>query len=135
MTVIVCVDEQGGILFNRRRVSSDRAVISDLLKQIGTQTLCMRAYSAKLFPARTNIRISENCLADVNREEVLFLEDAAPERLLDKADRVILYCWNRLYPSDVRFPMDWLLSCGRLESAVDFEGNSHSQITREVYVL
>ena len=99
MTVVVCVDEQGGILFNHRRVSSDRAAIGNLLEYIGDMPLYMSQYSS------------------------------------NKVQRLIVYRWNRLYPSDVQFPLEYLSGKCKLESSFDFAGNSHERITREVYVL
>ena len=135
MTIVVCIDDQGGILFNHRRVSADCAVISDLMELAGEQTICMRPYSAKLFPVQGSIRVTEQYLSDTCPGEILFLEDAVPENLMTNAKKLIVYRWNRLYPSDVRFPLDLLQRLGKPESSVDFRGNSHSKITREVYVL
>ena len=135
MTVVVCVDTQGGVLFNKRRVSSDRLLIADLLEQVGNQRICLRSYTANLFPEGINLHITENCIEDVQQDEVLFLEEAAPGDLLAKAEKVILYHWNRTYPSDVRFPVEALKRSGEMIDSVDFSGNSHERITREVYVL
>jgi len=49
----------------------------------------------------------------------------------DRVEAVILYRWNRTYPADLRF--DWTPSDFYLESAVEFPGNSHEKITREIY--
>lgn len=134
MTIVVCMDIQGGVLFNKRRVSSDRLLIDDLLQLIAGQRICLRPNTAKLFPAEANLRITETCVDDVLQDEVLFLEEAVSDHLLNNADKLILYHWNRAYPSDVRFPKETLSDRWKLESSVDFSGNSHERITREVYV-
>lgn len=135
MTVVVCVDDRGGILFNQRRVSSDRKVIADMIELFGQRRIRMRPYSAKLFQGCGPVSVSDDYLTDANREDVVFLEDAVPEGLLSRADRLVLYRWNRLYPSDVRFPAEQLSALGNLSSAVEFKGHSHDRITREVYLL
>lgn len=135
MTIVVCVDNKGGILFNRRRVSSDRMVTADIISLAGNKKIYIRSYSATLFPGDAPVCVSENYLMEVKPGEILFLEDFASEELLEKAEKCILYRWNRNYPSDVRFPVDWLLNRGRLESVVEFPGHSHERITREVYIL
>ena len=135
MTIIVCVDDKGGVLFNRRRVSSDRAVTADIISLAGDKKIYMRPYSVKLFPDDSYTNVSENYLKEAKPDDVLFLEDTASEELLESAGKCILYRWNRSYPSDVRFPVDQLLERGRLESATEFQGHSHERITREVYIL
>ena len=50
MKLIVCVDDCGGVLFNRRRVSSDRLVITDIMAYVGESRLLASEYSMKLFP-------------------------------------------------------------------------------------
>lgn len=135
MTVIVCVDDQDAILFNRRRVSSDRAVVSDLLKLVGQRTLRIREYSRKLFPENTAVYVADDYLTGAGDGDYVFLEEPFADTLWDKAKSIVVYHWNRLYPSDVKFPLNDLRSRGRLESSVTFAGNSHSEITREVYTL
>ena len=135
MTVYVCVDDQGGILFNNRRVSSDRVVIRDVLQQCASQPLRMRPYSAKLFPENSAVMVDDAYLKDAKQNDHVFLEDAASADLFGKAKRIVVYHWNRLYPSDVKFPLNQLRKLGKLESSADFSGHSHDKITREVYSL
>lgn len=135
MTIIVCIDDYGGMLFNRRRVSSDRAVIADILEYADGRPLWLRAYSQKLFPDNSSLRVCDTELTDAGPEELVFLEEAPRDELLKKAARIVVYYWNRHYPSDVKFPIAQLQSVGKLESTVEFAGYSHSKITREVYAL
>ena len=63
-----------------------------------------------------------------------FLENRDPEALLPLADRVVIYRWNRHYPSDVRWegnPADYGFT---LAEVMEFPGKSHETITTEVYV-
>ena len=50
---------------------------------------------------------------------------------VDRLDRLIVYRWNRHYPSDVRFPLE--LADFTLQSSTEFRGSSHDLITREEY--
>ncbi len=50
---------------------------------------------------------------------------------VDRLDRLIVYRWNRHYPSDVRFPPE--LADFTLQSSTEFRGSSHDLITREEY--
>ena len=47
-------------------------------------------------------------------------------------ESVILYKWNRRYPSDTKFDLD--LNGWTLISTTDFPGSSHEKITEEVYI-
>lgn len=135
MTAIVCIDAQGGMLFNQRRVSSDREVVADIMNIFGDSVIYMRSSSAKLFEEHENVRICDNCLEEAGTDGVCFLEADVADAVLKKADRIVLYHWNRSYPSDVKFPLAKLHSMGKLLSSEDFKGYSHERITREVYAL
>ena len=134
MKLIVCVDNQGGVLFNRRRVSSDCYVISDMMEYVGGSRLFVSEYSMKLFPAAEKISIMGD-VSDAGADDYVFLEDAISQSMLKQVREVVVYHWNRLYPSDVRFSLEEIRKLGELKSVVEFKGNSHEKITREVYKL
>ena len=58
MTVIVCLDNANGMMFNHRRQSRDANVIKDILKTINGASLLIAPYSASLF-SLSLIHISE----------------------------------------------------------------------------
>ena len=134
MKLIVCVDDQGGVMFNRRRVSSDRRVVADIMDVVGDSQLFISEYSAKLFSVAENISALKDFSA-VGADDYVFLEDTLLPDSWAGISEVVVYHWNRLYPSDLRFPVDELRSLGKLMSVLDFKGNSHEKITREVYTL
>ena len=75
-------------------------------------------------------KISGNIVSQVV-EDIFFLEDLSPPPFLERAKKLVLYHWNRVYPGDVRIalpPPGW-----KLEEQTDFPGYSHDKITREVY--
>ena len=49
-------------------------------------------------------------------------------------DTLIIYRWNRLYHSDVKFDVDVKKSGYKLKSSTEFAGSSHDKITKEIYV-
>ena len=51
MNIIVCVEDNNGMMFNKRRVSQDVAVREDIYKNLGDKKLIMNAYSFKMFDA------------------------------------------------------------------------------------
>ena len=131
MTVVCCIENNMGISFGGRRVSRDVMVCSDLLQLCQGHTLYMAPTSVKLFAGLTGeeiISISET-IPECN-EDFYFYEGGPQDQFL-LADRIILYKWNRDYPSDLKLELD--LSKYDLKETYEFPGNSHDLITRKIY--
>ena len=132
MTVVLCADDRGGLSFHGRRQSRDRAVSADLLSQAGECTLWVEPCSRPLFPqeART-VRTAEEPWTQAGAEDLCFLELQDPAPALARADQLVVYRWNRHYPSDRKLllpPEGWTLT-----SRTEFPGHSHDVITKEIY--
>ena len=130
MKIIACIEDQNGILFNRRRLSSDAVLTARILDRIGDAALWVTPYSAKLFEG-TSVRVDPCFMEKAEDEDYCFIEDTDISSYMDKISQIWLYRWNRRYPSDCKFPelgVEW-----RLISTVEFEGKSHPVITEEVY--
>lgn len=134
MKLVICIDERGGMLFNKRRVSRDKLMISDLAEYIGDAALFMSQYSEELFQdVNLNIILSENPLKFAEDDDFVFVERESPEPYAKLAKEIVVYNWNRRYPFDM--VMDFLPDkLGfKLDTRVEFKGFSHEKITREVY--
>lgn len=133
MILAICVDDKLGMLFNNRRQSKDRELRKDLLS-LTDQTLWVNEYTAKQFTEDEKmwLHIQENYLNDIGEDDLCFVENLPISGYESKITKLILYRWNRLYPSDVRFPFD--LSDWELESEYEFKGYSHDKITRCIYI-
>ena len=132
MKVIVCVDDRGGMMFNKRRLSRDKEVIKDILSGLGGEKLCMNKYSASLFAeAGELILVEEDFLGLADENEVCFVEDKLLVPYLDKIDTLTVYKWNRCYPAD--FYLDLELDKWNKTDVSEFGGNSHEKITKEIY--
>ena len=59
------------------------------------------------------------------------VEKENPGTVEEKIEKIILYRWNRVYPADVHFPIDF--SGWKLVQAEEFAGSSHEKITEEIY--
>jgi len=129
MTLIVCLDDNNGMMFNNRRQSRDAAVIADAVAFAAPEKLAMNSYSAKLFPDHSVI-ICEQPLQDLG---VYFAEQGDFISWKDRVNKLVIYRWNRTYPADSYFPLSAFLADMTLIDSVDFQGKSHQQITREVY--
>ena len=133
MILVVCIDDRGGMLFNRRRQSQDRLLREDLLREAAGRSLWMNAYSAKQFaPLPENIRVAEDFPAQAGDGDFCFFENVNPVPWLERAERIVLYRWNRHYPADRWFPQP--LPGRTVQRTEDFPGASHETITKEVLV-
>ena len=136
MILVAAVDDRLGIGFNHRRQSRDEALRRDLIREAAGAPIWMSAYSLRQFKdeaAQADLRNSENFLFDANDGEFCFAENILVSTVENRAERIILYRWNRTYPADIYFDID--LSAGWfLAESMDFAGKSHEKITKEVYL-
>lgn len=130
MKIIVCVDEQNGIMFHGRRLSSDRGLTSRILDKVDTSSLWVTPYSAKLFEGAP-VCVDPSMLKKAKQEDFCFIEDADILPYMDKVSQIWVYRWNRRYPSDRKFPQ--LKAPWHRVATEEFVGNSHPTITEEVY--
>ncbi len=124
MKLIVCLDDNNGMMFNNRRQSRDKILIENVLELCKGEKLYTNEYSAKLFPENA-VEICEN-----PQNGYCFAENFTVDE--NDVEEIIVYKWNRVYPADVQFNID--LKKWNLAETVDFAGSSHEKITRERYV-
>ena len=128
MNLIVCLDERLGMMFNKRRQSSDRGQIADMKALVGDEPLNVSPYTAELLcSSGINLRTTDS---PSECDGYCFIEntDLPPA---NKVEKLIIYRWGRRYPSDKRFTLD--MSAFRLVERYEFSGTSHNNITREIY--
>ena len=132
MNLVVCVDDKLGMALFGRRQSRDALLIADLAELAAGEKIYMSPRSALLFEgSNTNIIPHEDFASLAGEGEYCFAEFISPASLEEKAEKIILYRWNRRYQADLFFDID--LSLWKLESTAELPGSSHELITREVY--
>lgn len=133
MILIICIDDNGGMMFNKRRQSQDKILIKKITELALGKKIRINSYSKSLFEQCTNadIGIDDNFLSNAADGEFCFAECGNLEQYRQKIEKLVVFKWNRHYPADVYLDID--LSDFILESSVDFEGSSHEKITMEVY--
>ena len=134
MIVMVCVDDNNGMMFNKRRQSQDRVLRRRMLEMSGEKKLWMNDYSRRQFPEEEagHIAVTESDFLDIAPGEICFLEDQDPAQYEAQIEELILFRWNRVYPADLHCTLD--LSVWKLTETEEFAGNSHEKITQERYV-
>lgn len=132
MKIIVCIDINGGMAFNQRRQSQDKKLRERILNIINGNKLMMNDYSYKQFGDVPQIIVDNKFLENSTHDDFCFVEDIDVAPYVSKIDKIILYHWNRSYPSDLKFTIS-LDKGWKLISKEDFKGSSHENISEEVY--
>lgn len=130
MNIIVCLDQNGGMLFNKRRQSRDEKVFEDIRRS--GEPLYATAFSEKLLNSYGVDFTLDNAMLDRARGgEWCFVEDLSLAPYEKRIERVVIYRWNRIYPKD--FSFDLSLDGYTSVSVTEFAGKSHETITKEIY--
>ena len=128
MKIIVCVDDDYGMLFNNRRVSRDKAVIEKIYEIAKESKLWIGHFSEKLFEA--GVTVDDDMLEKAGKEDFCFVENMQTEAFKDRADEIYLFKWNRRYPANLHFDRE-ILDAYHCAETEEFAGNSHEKITLE----
>lgn len=134
MIAIVCVDDSLGMVFNKRRQSSDRILRKRIIEKASHSLLWMNSYSFGQFSDcdSTNIKVDEYFAERAGNGEYCFAENIDLLKYYGKIEQLIIYRWNRKYPSDKKLNIS--LDNFKCVSKTDFSGSSHERITEEVWV-
>lgn len=131
MRAAFCIDDMGGILFGGRRVSADSAVFDDL-KTLYTKKLYVTPFSVGLMQRYGIEYVSADNIFDAAEDDdMIFAENISLATHLKDLSEIIVYRWNRRYPSDFKTDIDF--SALILTDSRDFKGTSHDKITRNIY--
>lgn len=134
MILLVCVDADGGMAFGGRRQSRDRVLRERIVRLTDGGVLWMRPASAEWFGPAPQIRAAADFLARAGAGEFCLAETDDPAPFEARMERIILWCWNRRYPSDLKFTVPLAEHGWRLAETAAFAGFSHDKITEEVYL-
>ncbi len=133
MTLFVCVDDDMGVLFNRRRQSKDRVLRARMLSLAKGHILYVSSFTAKQFEeGEEGYTVCDFYEKKAKKGDFIFAEDH--EIFLEGVTRLILYRWNRSYPADRFFRFDAEKEGFVLLETTDFVGSSHDKITEEIYL-
>lgn len=133
MNVIVCVDDSFGMLFNNRRQSKDIVLTNRVIEMSNLTQLWIGEFSRSLFDSFESriMIIDDEFLSKAGNGDYCFVENCHLTPYIDRIEKLIVFKWNRSYPFD--FSLDIDLSEWELVSTSEFQGNSHKEITMEVY--
>ena len=130
MKAIICIEDNNGLMFNKRRLSRDKEIVRELEDYLEDEDLVMNESSAVLFEdSSLNIRYEE---IDETSDDYYFIEDNIINEIIDNVTKLIIFKWNRRYPSDIKFNAQ-VLKEFKMKEYKEFAGNSHELLTMEVY--
>ncbi len=132
MIVIVCIDDNGGMMFNNRRQSKDKKLTEKIIEITKGSKLWLDKYTSELFSSTANINIDNAFLSEAATGEFCFVENFPLSPYEKWIEKLIVFRWNRSYPFDRELDID--ISKWQLADSTEFEGNSHEKITMEVFV-
>lgn len=108
MKLIVCLENNNGVIFNKRRVSSDRKVTQRVIELTWGKKLWISYYTQELFVDKdiksTLIVISNSIFKKAGENDYVWIENIMPKNL-DDCSELIVFRWNRDYPSDLKFTL------------------------------
>lgn len=85
MKLIICVDDNNGMMFNRRRQSKDREVRHDILAYTMPERIWMNEYSLEQFETDdiSRIQVANNFLIQADDNDYCFIENG--QYLIDES--------------------------------------------------
>lgn len=136
MILISVVDDRYGLTFHRKRLSRDRELIKDICKTVGDGILWIDPYSEPLFQDRfpLHLNIDKEWRKNAGKRDYVFLERIPGKFHQEGISKVILYHWNRHYPSDKRFPIVLQSPEWKKSGEEELSGYSHDKITKEEWI-
>lgn len=135
MHIILTVDDNWGMSFNHRRLSRDKVLNKRILELSSPAHLWISEASQKLFTDHpAHLVIDNDFTSKAGVGDYCFVESADFFPTMERIEDIIVFHWNRTYPSDQVFDRNILTTAWMLASSSDFEGHSHEKITEERYV-
>ena len=136
ITVAITVDDKMGIAFNNRRQSRDVKVTEDIIATALKEgaELWALPFSEKLLAQFSEFKISADAFRLANDGDYVFVEEPPIKGIIKNVNKMVVYKWNRLYPSDKKLDTPPDIHGFKLGEVTEFVGNSHDLITKEVWV-
>ena len=132
MNIIYTLDEQNGTNLLGKRQSKD-SVLADEILSMAKGLLYIKGTSLSFFDGKAvkGLATIVEDFDQVPNDAFIFTEEVLPQSIMDKADNIYVFRWNRRYPSMIQDRVN--LDGYKYETTRHFQGNSHDKITLEVY--
>lgn len=133
MVLVFTLDDDNGTRLANRRQSSDR-VVGEKIAAMAGEHLHMMQSSISFFKNNDMTGVPYTICSDIwnlPHNAVFFAEEVLPCEIMNAAEKIYVFRWNRRYPSLVQ---DRINLNGYTKTILEeFPGHSHQNITLEVY--
>ncbi len=131
--LVITVDDRGGIMFNNRRQSRDSILIRNLCETVDGK-IYVTGYSLPLFcEYEERVILCDSPADSCKCGETAFLEGEYIRQYIERADEIIVYSWNKVYPADKHLDVRLGDFSFILYGESEFVGSSHKKITKRIY--
>lgn len=133
MILIFTLDDQNGTNLAGKRQSRDR-VVGEKIIELANGHLHILEKTASFFKNNDMSNIPCTIFSDLWQlpdDAVFFTESVVPKELMERAEKIYVFRWNRQYPSMVQDRV--MLETFNKTIVEEFPGYSHEKITLEVY--
>ena len=133
MILIFTLDDDNGTNLAGKRQSKDR-VVGDKIIALAENNLHMLQKTASFFKNNDMTDVPCTIWSDLwhlPTNAVFFAETPVPAEVMEQADKIYVFRWNRRYPSLAQDRVN--LDGYNKEIIEEFPGDSHDKITLEVY--
>lgn len=127
MTYFTVVSNDYGVGIFGKRQSSDKNLLMDIINHAKNEKIYVSEYTYKIF-LKNNL---EQNITREKKEKYIFLEIETLKDKEEEIEELIIYSWNRDYPSDKFLEIN--LEKYNLEKETEFKGNSHEKITKKIF--
>lgn len=131
MIVILCLDNNNGMMFNDRRQSQDRGLREYIAEMTKDDKVYMNVYTEKLYEEIEHPMVSEDFLQKAGKGEPCIVENLPLKPVEDQIEEIVIFRWNKVYPSDQVLDVD--LGEWKLVEEEQVEGSTH-EITKQIYL-
>ncbi len=133
MILIFTLDDDNGTQLAGKRQSRDR-IVGDKIIALANNNLHILQKTASFFKNNDMSNVPCTVWSDLwhlPENAVFFAEDVLPEEIMNAAEKIYVFRWNRRYPSLTK---DRVNLDGYSKTVVEeFPGHSHEKITLEVH--
>ena len=131
MKIIICVDNENGMLFMGKRQSQDIMLRNKILEIVGDSKLWVSEYTAGQFETKEVLTVDNDYISKAEAEDYCFVEDMGYD--ISKTDEVILCNWTRSSPGETYFETDLKTPGFKKKKTENIVGSSHKNISIETY--
>ena len=97
--------------------------------------VCLDDKNGMMFNKRrqSQDKLLRSDIKECNENDFCLVEDKSLYKYIDKINTIVIYNWNRIYPTDLHFDIDLNNNSWELMNESEFEGSSHEKITKKIY--